>query len=160
MKKLIVTILLIQFSFNAIAEELKSKPVAEGYANPYLYFIDGGDVISDESFFKSGYFEEGISIGAFYRVGFVISEIYTHLVIELITFGEENSDRKIRESYSLSGFDIADSIGVGKLTGVKLVKWNSPIELNFSTGDGSYRIFFNIIIGDEGKFEIVKLSNE
>ena len=155
MKRTAWLFLIIFLSFSVHAKELKGekKPTAFGY--PELYYIDNGPVLDDADFAKLGIANGGRVVGAYYRVGFINSEIYTSFIVELISFGEEGSDVTVRETYFLNSFSVADTIGESRILHSTFVAWDSPRSFRVDVGTKEKPYVIKIHIGRGGIHEIV-----
>jgi len=150
----IVLVLFLIVSISAQAKVVIGEPEPTAFAYPDLYFISNGPALEEADFTKLGISDGGRVVGANYRVGFINSEIYTSIIVELISFGEEGSDVAVRKTYFLNGFKVAEAIGESRITNAEFVQWINPNAFSVNIGTKDVPYILKIYIGLDGKFQI------
>ena len=130
MKKLLVVTLLILWTPSQ-AEEITLTPIKWNSTNADVnaVFLTRGPNLFDEEA-TDEYNRKNATdaaIGKFYRVYFLVYEIYYSLLIEELKYsGIEGSDIEIVNTYFVTGFDIGmKATKYGRLTNLQFVAWNS-----------------------------------
>jgi hypothetical protein len=98
------------------------------------------------------------AVGAFYRLSFTGMDIYTNLIIDLISYCEEGSDAKVEEAYVLIGVDVAHKIGLDRLTATEFERWTSPNVFILKESTGKEIILFQVHIAGGGRFNIHRVK--
>jgi hypothetical protein len=129
MEKIFVLIFILAFKLSA-QTEVKASSVNIPSPDPSIIYLDCGPsfyVDSLENIYKE--YSDSISITdeRFYRVSFVIEEIYYSLMIELVSRGlDEGSEINVLQKYFYSGFDINKIANPnGRLVDLEFNKWKS-----------------------------------
>ncbi|MAE39541.1 MAG: hypothetical protein CML07_01205 [Psychrobacter sp.] len=163
MKILPLLLLILLAPTVAISVPIEGKIKQQRFSDPYLISFSDGPRLSEADFTKMKDELPVESVGAYYRVGFLVYEIYLSLSIELISYGEEGSGKEVIASYSLSGSKISDVIGTGLRRNLKVIRWISPQILLLQIPSIPKRgeiVQFTVDIRGNGEFEIKKQNGE
>ena len=115
------------------AQETRIKPQETDIESPAIYisFLSRGpyfyELFSDTAQYYPTYKDDSdLKDELFYRISFIVEEIYNSLMIEKISRGlQEGDPAQILTKYFYSGFDVGKNLEFGRLTDLKFIKWKS-----------------------------------
>ena len=80
--------------------------------------------------------------GSSYRVVVTTSEIYDHVYIEKVTYGDEGCCKRLASIRALDLKEFAQAFNLpGEISGFKFVKWDSSSAFTFSMRDRYFRAY-------------------
>ena len=128
-KLLIITLLLLSTQAHAQEYPLALKEWPGITAEKNTVYMTRGPKWYDEK--ESDEYNQkhysDVSFGKFYRVYFIVNEIYYSLLIEELEYsGVEGSNIKTTNTYFITGFEIGEKVlKLHRLTNLKFVEWKS-----------------------------------